>query len=75
MQVTDAVDESEIISFGSVCAMHLGVTSSVVSERSELQALVAILCLVFALFLIPYELHARILVTGRCLSQSNTKPT
>ncbi|CAK9115615.1 unnamed protein product [Durusdinium trenchii] len=37
--VTDAVDESEIISFGSVCA------------------LVAILCLVFALFLIPYELH------------------
>eukprot|EP00913_Durusdinium_trenchii_P022472 g21109.t1 len=55
--VTDAVDESEIISFGSVCAMHLGVTSSVVSERSELQALVAILCLVFALFLIPYELH------------------
>eukprot|EP00434_Breviolum_minutum_P031771 symbB.v1.2.028098.t1/scaffold2943.1/size66754/4 len=39
LMVTDAVDISEIISFGSVCA------------------LVAIMCLIFALFLIPYELH------------------
>lgn len=37
--VSDAVDKSEIISFGSICA------------------LVSVLCLIFAVFLIPYELH------------------
>lgn len=66
------MDISEIISFGSVCAESSGIQAfSKVLQNTSLafeiwigefgqiffEALVAIMCLIFALFLIPYELH------------------